>query len=138
MTADSASLDRRYQPDARAVGGLLSLDALDRRTRPFKRYETIRGAVLADMGGEENVSEVQKQLVSKFATIALQLEIMEAAAIDGNEIDVDLFGRAAGHLRRIAEALGMQRVARDVTTSTLEEIADEIAAEEAERAAAAE
>jgi uncharacterized protein (DUF2267 family) len=32
----------------------------------------------------------------------------------------------------------MQRVARDVTTSTLEEIADEIAAEEAERAAAAE
>ena len=112
------------------------LDALDRRTRPYRRYEAIRGAVLADMGGEENVSEVQKQLVSKFATIALQLEVMEAAAIDGNEIDVDLFGRAAGHLRRIAEALGMQRVARDVTP-TLADIADEIAAEE-EAAAAAE
>jgi hypothetical protein len=81
------------------------------------------------MGGEENVSEVQKQLVSKFATIALQLEVMEAAAIDGNEIDVDLFGRAAGHLRRIAETLGIERRQRDVSP-TLEEIADEIAAEE--------
>src|ERR1039458_9836598 len=138
MALDAAQQESRYQPATRAVGGVLSIDTLDRRTRPFKRYEAIRGAVLADMGGEENVSEVQKQLVSKFATIALQLEVMEAAAIDGNEIDVDLFGRAAGHLRRIAEALGMQRVARDVTTSTLEEIADEIAAEEAERAAAAE
>ena len=137
MPPETAQHDRRYQPDARAVGAVLSIDALDRRTRPFKRYETIRGAVLADMGGEENVSEVQKQLVSKFATIALQLEVMEAAAIDGNEIDVDLFGRAAGHLRRIAEALGMQRVARDVSPS-LADIAEEIAAEEAERAAAAE
>jgi hypothetical protein len=107
----------------------LSLDALDRRTRPFKRYETIRGAVLADMGGEENVSEVQKQLVSKFATIAMQLEIMEAAAIDGDTIDVDLFGRAAGHLRRIAEALGLERRQRDVTPTVAEYVAS-IAVEE--------
>ena len=119
MTLDAAQHDRRYQPDARAVGGVLSIDALDRRTRPYRRYETIRGAVLADMGGAENVSEVQRQLISKFATIALQLEVMEAAAIEGNEIDLDLFGRCAGHLRRIAETLGLARVPRDVALNPL-------------------
>jgi hypothetical protein len=103
-----------YEPVPRALGGVLSIDALDQRRRPYRRYESIRSAVLADMGGEENVSEVQKQLISKFATLALQLENQEAAALAGNEIDVDLFGRCAGHLRRIAEALGFKRVPREV------------------------
>jgi len=116
MPPETAQHDRRYQPDARAVGGLLSLDALDHRTSPYRRYEAIRGAVLADMGGAENVSEIQRQLIAKFATIALQLEGMEAAAIEGNEIDLDLFGRCAGHLRRIAEALGLKRVPREIPT----------------------
>jgi hypothetical protein len=76
----------------------------------------IVGAVLADIGGAENVSEIQRQLIAKFATLALQLEAMEAAAIEGNEIDLDLFGRCAGHLRRIAEALGLKRVPREIPT----------------------
>jgi hypothetical protein len=53
----------------------------------------------------------------------LQLESMEAAAIEGNEIDLDLFGRCAGHLRRIAEALGLKRTPRDVTPSVAEYVA---------------
>ena len=125
MALDAAEQESRYQPAPRAIGGISTIDALDRRTRPYRRFEAIRGAVLADMGGAENVSEIQHQLVAKFATLALQLEAMEAAAIEGNEIDLDLFGRCAGHLRRIAEALGMRRAPRDVTPS-LADIADEI------------
>ena len=63
----------------------------------------IVGAVLADIGGAENVSEIQRQLIAKFATLALQLEAMEAAAIEGNEIDLDLFGRC------LAICAGLQR-----------------------------
>lgn len=127
MPAEAAQLDARYPPATRSVGGISTIDALDRRTRPFKRYEAIRGAVLADMGGADNVSEIQHQLVAKFATLALQLEAMEASAIEGNEIDLDLFGRCAGHLRRIAEALGMRRVPREIPT--LEEHLAQIARE---------
>jgi hypothetical protein len=105
-----------YEPVPRALGGIFSIDALDKRTRSYRRYETIRAAVLSDLGGEDNTSEIQRQLISKFATLALQLEEMEAAALTGNEIDVDLFGRCAGHLRRIAEALGFKRVPKDVPT----------------------
>ena len=72
MDADTVEIEATNTLDARGVRGLLSIDALDKRTRPFRRYEAIRGAVLADMGGEENTSEVQRQLISKFATLALQ------------------------------------------------------------------
>lgn len=123
MAPEAVRLDGQYQPATRPVGGIPTIDALDRRTRPYRRYEAIRDAVLSDMGGEENTSEVQRQLVAKFSTLALQLKSMEAAAIEGNEINLDLFGRCAGHLRRIAEALGMKRVARDVTPSLTEYLA---------------
>ena len=113
MDADTAEIEATNTLDARAIGGLC-IDALDKRTRLFRRYEAIRGAVLSDMGGEENTSEVQRQLISKFATLALQLETLESAAIEGNQIDLDLFGRCAGHLRRIAESLGLRRVPRTV------------------------
>ena len=104
-------------PAARGVPGLglLNIDDLDKRTKTYKRWEAIRAAVLSDRGGEQNVSEVQRQLISKFATLALQLELQEAAALAGGGIDVEAFGRNAGHLRRLAKSLGLGRVARDVT-----------------------
>jgi len=110
MPADTAE----QVPGSSLDRGVLSIDSLDKRTRPFKRYETIRGAVLADMGGVQNTSEVQRQLISKFATLALQLEALESTALEGTPIDLDLFGRNVGHLRRIAETLGLRRVPREV------------------------
>jgi hypothetical protein len=109
-SADAAEQPPGYGLDTRGMAGALTIDALDRRCRPFKRYNSIRGAVLADMAGEANTTEVQRQLISKFATLALQLEAMESAALEGHEIDVDLFARCSGHLRRIAETLGLRRV----------------------------
>jgi hypothetical protein len=90
------------------------IDALDKRTRPFKRYEAIRSAVLSDMGGEANTSAIVKQLISKFCTLAMQLEQIEALALEGVPIDLDLFGRCSGHLRRIGETLGLQRIPVDL------------------------
>ena len=113
MAADATEQPARSDLDVRGVG-VSCIDALDRRRRPFKRWEAIRGAVLSDMGGEANVSAVQRQLISKFATLAMRLEEMEASALAGQEIDVDLFGRCSGHLRRLAETLGLRRVPREV------------------------
>jgi hypothetical protein len=132
MAADSPEQSPGYNLEAKGMPGVLSIDALDRRTRPYRRYETIRGAVLSDMGGADNTSEVQRQLISKFATLALQLEVLESAAIEGHEIDLDLFGRCAGHLRRIAETLGLRRVPVQVPT-----LAEHLAQLEPEQAAAA-
>jgi hypothetical protein len=123
MSANAAEQERGYRPLTRAIGGIPTIDALDRRTRAYRRYEAIRGAVLSDMGGEENTSEIKRQLISKFATICLQLEVMEAAAIAGETIDADAFGRISGHARRIAETLGMSRRPREITPSVADYVA---------------
>lgn len=104
-------------------------DGVDSRRRPYRRYGVIKGAIVSDLGGDECVTELQRQLISKFAAMAMQLEAMEAAAVAGEPIDLDLFGRITGHCRRIAETLGLQRRARTIVP-TLAEIADEIEAEE--------
>jgi len=118
---------RTIQPQSGATGtsvdGLLTIDGLDRRTRAYRRYLTIKSAILEDLGGEEHLSEVQRQLVSKFATLALHLEATEAAALAGQTIDGDAFGRAAGHMRRLAEAIGLERKARDVTPALADYVA---------------
>jgi hypothetical protein len=77
-------------------------------------------------------------LVGTAATLRCELERLEGQLSLGGAIDTDLYGRIAGHYRRICSELGIERRQRDVTTPTLADIAEEIAAEEAERAAAAE
>ena len=113
--AEAAQIPPQNGASITQMDGLLTIDALDRRTRAYRRYTAIRDAVLEDLGGEGALSEVQRQLVSKFATLALTLEITEAAALAGQTIDAEAFGRVAGHLRRLAEAIGLERRAREVT-----------------------
>jgi hypothetical protein len=48
--------------------------------------------------------------------IECELESMEGKLSQGLEIDLDVFVRALGHLRRTLETLGIKREARDVTT----------------------
>ena len=117
MPAPAALIPPRSEADAPPVSdGLATIDELDRRTRPFRRYSAIRAGVIDDLGGEGALSEVQKQLVSKFATLALTLEAIEAAALAGQPIDAEAFGRTSGHLRRLAEAIGLERRMKDVPT----------------------
>ena len=104
------ALPADYSPDA-----LPTIDAIDGRTRAARRYRAIREGIYADMGGGETLSEVQRQMVSKFATMAIQLEVMEATALAGGDIDVDLFGRVSAHMRRLGETIGIERRAKDIT-----------------------
>lgn len=108
---------------ARPPAELLTLDSLDKRTRAYRRYVAIRDAITGDLGGAEALSEVQCQMVSRFAFMAMQLEAMEAAAVQGDKVDLDLFSRTAGHMRRLGETLGITRKPRDVTPSLQDYIA---------------
>lgn len=126
MTSNSGA------PLARGGAELLTLDGLDKRTRPYRRYVAIRDAIHSDLGGEEVLSEVQRQMVSTFATLAMRQEVLAAEAAQGEEIDLDLYGRIADRLRRIGETIGLERVSRDVTPSLQEYIAKNYGGEAAE------
>jgi hypothetical protein len=87
-----------------------------------RRYRDLVAGHVADMGGRELLSEAQLSLVRRASAIELELEQMEGKLSMGEQIDLDVFTRAASHLRRIFETLGVERRPRDVTP-TLEEYA---------------
>jgi len=49
------------------------------------------------------------------SALAVELESMEARMSQEEPVNLDSFGRAASHLRRLLEALGLCRRAKDIT-----------------------
>ena len=115
MSLDAAE----KQPDTDAgigvIEALLTVDGLDKRTRAYKQFVAIVDALQGDLGGVDQLSEIKKQLIRRVATLAVWCEAQDASALCGNPIDADMYGRVAGHMRRLSETLGVERVPRDVT-----------------------
>jgi hypothetical protein len=79
-----------------------------------RRWRDLIELHVADLGPPEALSEAQVSLVRRCATIEIELEAAEGRLSKGEEVDLDAYTRAAGHLRRILESLGLRRVARDL------------------------
>jgi hypothetical protein len=87
--------------------------------------------IVSDLGGPDQLSEGQRQLARRCATIAIECEKLEGRAVTGEAIDLDLYGQLTDRLGRAFGRLGLRRVARDITPS-LREYLDEKAGEPAE------
>jgi hypothetical protein len=87
-----------------------------------RRYRDLIVGHISDMGGRDTLSEAQLSLIKRASTLELQLEQAEGRLSKGEQIDLDCYGRAASHLRRILESLGLERKPRTITP-TLEEYA---------------
>jgi hypothetical protein len=98
-----------------------------------RRWRDLTSAHAADLGGADILSEAQSSLIRRVATIEIELEQLEGKLSKGEAVDLDGYTRAASHLRRILETLGIKRVPRDVTPDLHDYIAaqradDEVAA----------
>jgi hypothetical protein len=115
------SRDRRHAARAfdRSRDGVAGHVALfltaDLRSRAARRFKAVISAFTADAGGQDHLSEARRQLIRRCAMLATSCEAMEAEALaDGKSVDMDLYGRMVGHLRRTIETLGIDRRARDI------------------------
>lgn len=81
-----------------------------------RRFRDIVAEMAADMGGEETLSEAQRQLIRRCALLACEAERMEGQAVAGDEIDFHRYGQLVDRLGRAFQRLGMRRRARNVTT----------------------
>jgi hypothetical protein len=91
-----------------AIGG-------DGRGAWTRRWKDLNEAHVTDLGGPDGLSEAQLSLCRRCAALEVQLEQMEAKMSEGDiTVDMDLYGRLAGHLRRILETLGIERRAKPV------------------------
>jgi hypothetical protein len=77
---------------------------------------------ISDAGGRSILSQAQFALCKRAAGLECELEQMEGRMSLGQEINLDAYGRASSHLRRILETLGIERRARDIGPARLSDI----------------
>jgi hypothetical protein len=87
-----------------------------------RRYHDLVVGHVEDLGGRPALSEAQFSLIRRAASIECELERLDAALSAGQAVDLDSYGRATSHLRRLFETLGLRRVAHDVSNTLHEQL----------------
>jgi hypothetical protein len=94
-------------------GSKLFLPGVDGRSAIARRTRDIFDQLCSDLGGD--LSEAQTQLCRRAAMIAISCEELESRGVQGERIDLDLFGKLTDRLGRVLQRLGIKRTPRDVT-----------------------
>jgi hypothetical protein len=103
---------------SRITNGTALLPGTSGRSAWTRRCKDVIAEHLADMGGSDNTSAAERSIVRRAAVLTTELEMLEArfAQAEGmaTATDLDLYQRMAGNLRRLLEAVGLQRRAKDI------------------------
>jgi hypothetical protein len=105
----------------RKGNGAVVLTGVDGRSLTARRFREISAAMAADLGGD--LTEAQRHLVARAATLACWCEEREAELARGGEFDVGQYSTVTNTLRRLLSDLGIERRARDVTPSLADYLA---------------
>jgi hypothetical protein len=109
---------------SRVTNGRSAFVEADQRGPWARRWRDLLTEIISDLGGHDGLSEGQRQLARRCATIAIACERMEGEAAKGNDIDLDAYGTLTDRLGRAFGRLGLKRQPRDVTPSLAEYWAD--------------
>ena len=85
-----------------------------------RRYADLLVGHISDAGGMPMVSEAKMSLIRRAVAMECEIERLEAKLSRGEDVNLDEFGRAASHLRRLFETIGIDRRPRNVTPNYLE------------------
>jgi hypothetical protein len=89
----------------------------DGRSAWARRMRDLIVLHLGDLGGAENVTEAEKSIVRRVATLTVELERMESLFAEAGEASADeliLYQTCTNSLRRLLESIGLQRRAKPV------------------------
>ena len=85
-----------------------SREELDGRTRAAKMFEHVEASVIEDLGGEDNISAVQRHLISAFAGMAVCLEDLNVRIMLGEQVDLNALRHAAAHSSELPTELASE------------------------------
>jgi hypothetical protein len=101
------------------TNGSAILRDVDHRLPWMRRLRDLLAAHESDLGGRDNISEAERSLIRRASMLELQCELMEHkfALADGEATtaQLNLYSTTTNTLRRLLQALGLHRRARDVT-----------------------
>ena len=119
-TIAGSTTDRpRIAAGSRCRPGQL-LPGIDGRSAWTRRARDLISAHIADLGGVQNCSAAEQSIIRRASVLTVELERMERQfALDeqASPDDLETYQRCANSLRRLLEAVGLQRRARNVGPS---------------------
>ena len=107
----------KAQARSRLSNGRDVLPDVDGRSVVARRYRDIIGAVVSDQGGAEHLSEARLQLIRRFSAASVLAEQMEARLARGEQINIQEYSLLVSTMVRVAQRIGIERRARNVTPS---------------------
>jgi hypothetical protein len=105
---------------SRVTNGSALLSGVDGRSVWARRLRDLIELHEADLGGADAASTAERSIVRRAAVLETELERLEAKfamAGEASATDLDLYQRTSNSVRRLLEAVGLKRVAKDVTPS---------------------
>jgi hypothetical protein len=114
---------KRQRPRSAVTSGRKQFVFGNPNTAWSRRFHDLVLGHINDAGGRDRLSEAQLALIKRAAGLECECERMEGRMSCDEEIDLDRYGRAASHLRRLLETLGIERRPRDVTPPSIEQYA---------------
>jgi hypothetical protein len=120
MQADASAVDAGPRSDAAPKGTngkvrLLSVADLDGRTKAAQRARATNDEVLADLGGAENLSTLERLAASHVSIADAMITDFGVRWLRGDPVDSTIFATLVNTFNRSAAALGWTRRAKDVT-----------------------
>ncbi len=112
MADDTAALDASSQPDSPTKGKgagkarLKSLDDLDRRTSSARHALSMRNSLVAERGGEENMSVLRLAAADQVAVLGAVVSDLSVRWLQGEDVDLSALVSTTNAWRRAAETLG--------------------------------
>lgn len=99
------------------------LPMADGRGAIYRRYKTIARQIAVDQGNIERISSTKVSLIKRFAAASILAEALEAKIIAGKDVSITEHAQLSSTLVRLAQRIGINRVARDITPSLGEYLA---------------
>jgi hypothetical protein len=113
MAADHLTTTVRSPTNrSRITNGRRLLPGVDGRSAPARRYQDIVASLVSDAGGNAEMSEARRQLIRRFAALAVCAEALEAKLANGEAIDLAEHCTISSTLVRLAHRLGLNRHAK--------------------------
>jgi hypothetical protein len=113
--ASPATTIRKPTARSRVTNGKDLLPGVDGRTASARRYQDLVANLVSDAGGNAQMSEARRQLIRRFAALAVCAENMEAKLANGEPIDLAEHCQISSTLVRLASRLGINRATKLVT-----------------------
>ena len=116
-TRPAVPVQRMLRARSRVTNGSDVLPGIDGRTEIARRYFDICQALIEDAAGLDRCSEAKLHLIRRFAAAAVMAENLEAKLARGEEIEIQEHATLSSTLVRLAQRIGINRVAKNITPS---------------------